>query len=156
MYIALYAVAVAIMVGLDQFTKHLVLSFLTAGQPVTVIPGLVQFRYVENTGMAFSMFSDKTWLLALFTAVVLAVCIVLLLMGKVEGKLKQFAFLLIIAGGAGNLIDRVMRHSVVDFIEFTFTHFAVFNVADIFVTIGAGLLILILFLELFQEEKHGE
>lgn len=158
MYVALYIVAIGVLVALDQLTKYLVLLHLADGQVVTVLPGIVQFRHVENSGMAFSLLSDKTWLLALFTVVVLVACVVLLVTERIEGKWKQFALLLIIAGGLGNLIDRVFRHSVVDFIEVTFTHFAIFNVADIFVTCGAALLIIILLVEIFRGEEgdqHG-
>lgn len=150
------AVVVLALVGIDQLTKYLVLAHIADGVPVRFIPEFIQLRYVQNTGAAFSMFSDKTWLLSVITAAIIIVAVILLLMGKVEGKGKQISALLIIAGGLGNLIDRVFRHFVVDFLEFTFMDFAVFNFADICVTIGAAILIIILLIEIFREPKNEQ
>ncbi|MCQ2486375.1 MAG: signal peptidase II [Clostridia bacterium] len=132
----------ALLVGVDQLTKLLVQLNLWDGSPLTVIPHILQFRFIENTGAAFSMFSGKTFLLGLFTGILIAVGLYLLLSKSISGKLNNVALLLIVSGGTGNLIDRVARHSVVDFIEFTFVDFAVFNFADICVTTGAILLMI--------------
>ena len=133
---------IAVLVGIDQGSKAWVLSKLPAGEAVTVLPNLLQFRYVRNTGAAFSMLSGRTLFLTVITALILAVAAAFLFLGKVRGRADQLAVLLLVAGGAGNLIDRATRHFVVDFIEVLFTNFAVFNFADICVTTGAVLLIL--------------
>ena len=145
---------VLLLVGADQLTKHLVLTHLADGHSVTVIPQVLQFRYVQNTGAAFSLFHDKTWLLSLVTAAILIAAAVLLIRGKIPGRFKQVCVLLIMAGGIGNLIDRVFRHYVVDFLEVLFVRFAVFNVADCFVTVGAFLLIFCLIVEMIREGKE--
>lgn len=137
-----YLLLLAALVGVDQWSKMKVLETLSDGTVRSVIPNLVQFRYVQNTGAAFSVLSGNTLFLAVLTAIILAVALVLLVLGKIPGRGNQLAALLMIAGGTGNLIDRVHRHYVVDFIETLFTDFAVFNFADCCVTIGAAVLIL--------------
>lgn len=137
-----WSAVIAGLVGFDQWSKAWVLSKLPKGEAVTVLPNLLQFRFVRNTGAAFSLLSGRTLFLTVVTALILVFALVLLFTGRVRGKADQAAVLLLVAGGLGNLIDRVARHFVVDFIEVLFTNFAVFNFADICVTTGAVLLIL--------------
>lgn len=147
----LYTLLVVLLVGIDQLTKFLVLRYMADGVPVTVIPHVVQFRYIPNTGAAFSMFSGKTLALSVVTIVILIVLIVLFIKGKFSTNLLKAGAILVIAGGFGNLIDRMFRHYVVDFIEFTFTNFAVFNFADCCVTIGAVLLIIAILISIAKD-----
>lgn len=135
-------VVVAVLVGVDQLTKFLVLTNIKPVNAVPVIDGIIQFRYVENTGAAFSMLSDKTWLLSLFTGLLILLLSVYLILGKHIGKLERVSLLLVIAGGLGNLIDRIFRGYVIDFIDYLFMNYAVYNFADILVTIGAVLLVI--------------
>lgn len=145
----------AVLVFLDQCSKQLVLRDLAGGKVVTPLPHVLQFRYTENTGAAFSVLTGKTVLLAVLTAVILLIAIGLLLFEKIPGTLNQVAVLLMAAGGTGNLIDRVFRHYVVDFIEVLFTKFAVFNFADCCVTIGAAILILSTILSFVKDTKSS-
>ena len=137
-----------LLIGTDQLTKFLVLKYLSDGVPVVVIPHVVQFRYLQNTGAAFSMMSGKTIMLSIINAVVLVVLIVLYHRGTFKTNALRAGTLLIISGGFGNLIDRFFRDYVVDFIEFLFTKFAVFNFADCCVTIGAAILIIALIIDI--------
>ncbi|MBP5459362.1 MAG: signal peptidase II [Clostridia bacterium] len=137
-----WSAVIAGLVGFDQWSKAWVLSKLPAGEAVTVLPNLLQFRFVRNTGAAFSLLSGRTQFLTAVTAIILIIAVLLLFLGRVRDRADQVAVLLLVAGGLGNLIDRVVRHFVVDFIEVLFTNFAVFNFADICVTTGAVLLIL--------------
>ena len=150
----LYGVLAVLLVALDQWSKSLVLANLGSGRPVTVLPGILQFRYVQNTGAAFSVLTGKTLALSIVTAAILILAVVLLLLDKVPGRWNQIALVLMIAGGAGNLIDRIVRHYVVDFIEVLFTDFAVFNVADCCVTVGAAILILSALVSFVKESKN--
>lgn len=138
----------------DQLTKYLVLQNLADGTVITILPRILQFRYVENTGMAFSLLEGRSWLLGIFTLAVCAALIVVLVKEKDLSSGKQLALLLIISGGLGNGIDRLCRHYVVDFIEVLFTDFAVFNLADCCITIGAILLIVLLLIDMIKEEKQ--
>lgn len=137
-----YGVTVVLLVLFDQWSKGQVIQYLSGGRVVTVLPRLLQFRYMENTGAAFSVLTGRTLFLSVATALILAVAVLLLVFQKVPKTLDQVAIVLLVAGGAGNLIDRVARHYVVDFIEVLFTNFAVFNFADCCVTVGAAILIL--------------
>ena len=150
-----YFVAIVVLVVIDQWTKALVLRDLAGGRTVTPLPGILQFRYVENTGAAFSVLTGRTLFLAVITALVLCIAIGLLALEKIPGVLNQVAVLLMVAGGFGNLIDRVFRHYVVDFIEVLFTEFAVFNFADCCVTIGAVILILSTILSFVKDVKSS-
>lgn len=150
-----YLAIMAVLVFIDQCSKQLVLRDLAGGKVITPLPHILQFRYVENTGAAFSVLTGKTLLLAAVTALILLIAIGLLIFEKIPGVLNQLAVVLMAAGGLGNLIDRVFRHFVVDFIEVLFTKFAVFNFADCCVTIGAAILILSTILSFGKEKKSS-
>ena len=129
--------------GLDRLTKVLANR---SGEVRTLIPGVLRCRPVRNSGMAFSLFSGQTWLLIGATSAVLLGLAVYLLLRPEEHPLTRAGFWLVIGGGLGNLFDRLAYGSVIDFLELTFVRFAIFNVADIFVCIGAGLALLGMFL----------
>lgn len=136
------AVVMAAVVLLDQLTK-LWASATFVGASTAAIPGVVNFCYVENTGAAFSMFSNGTLWLTIFSLLMAGILIFAIYRYKKQTTRPLRIFLAMIAGGAiGNLIDRVFAGYVVDFIEFAFMEFAVFNVADIFVTLGAIFLVI--------------
>ena len=126
----------ALAFGLDRLTKALVMR---SGDARMLIPGLLRCRPVRNSGMAFSLLSGQTWLLAAATSAVLLGVLVYLLRKPDEHPLTRAGFWLVIGGGLGNLFDRVAYGSVVDFLELTFVRFAIFNVADICVCLGAAL-----------------
>lgn len=147
----IYSLITLVLIGIDQLTKYLVLQYMADGVPVTVIPHVLQFRYIYNTGAAFSMFSGRTLTLSAVTIAILIVMIVLFINGRFSTRLLRAGAILVIAGGFGNLLDRLFRHYVVDFIEFTFTQFAVFNFADCCVTIGAVLLIIAILISIAKD-----
>ena len=106
---------------------------------VTLIPGVLGLKYVENTGMAFSLFSGRAWGLG----VVSAICILggwLLLRRYRLGTLSRVGAMLMLGGAAGNMIDRFCRGYVVDMFEVLFVNFAIFNVADVALTVGTALM----------------
>lgn len=155
----LYAIVVFLGVMADQLTKLWVSGSLMGEGVVRVIPGIINFRYVENTGMAFSMMSDMTLVLTVASGVLTVVMGVLLWKLKKRGRFLCISLSLIMAGAIGNLIDRIFAGFVVDFIEFAFVDFAVFNVADICVCVGTAMLVIyILFLadRKKEEKKSGQ
>ncbi len=156
MAVVLTTIVILLLVGVDQLTKYLVLTNLKSLNAVTVIDGILQFRYVENTGAAFSMFSDNTFLLAVATSLIMLGVIVWIAMGKVESKLEYAALTLIVAGGVGNLLDRLFRGFVVDFIEFTFVNYAVFNFADVLITVGVVLFVIYIVKDTIREIKESK
>ena len=124
MFQAISLAVIAALTVIDRLTKYAAVTSVKPNGPFKFLFGLFQLRYVENTGAAFSSFSDNTVLLTVFTVLILIICLVL-----------------IVAGGLGNVIDRVLYGYVIDFIEPLFMDFAVFNFADCCITVGAFMLI---------------
>ena len=142
-----------LLVVLDQFTKVLALQNLKGQEPITIIPDVFQLLYVENRGAAFGILQNKQWVFLIITAIVLAALIWALPRMSRERHFLPLRLCLcfIGAGAVGNMIDRIFRGYVVDFFYFKRIDFPVFNVADIYVTTSAIVLIfLIVFL--YKEE----
>ena len=136
-----YGIGVAVLVVLDQWLKIWSIANLKGQPPRNLISGFIQLTYLENTGAAFgflSNFGGAQWLLAGYKLVVLVVAIAYFvkLPGEPRFTLLRVPLALIIAGGIGNLIDRVRFGFVVDMLEFEFVRFPVFNLADVYVTTG--------------------
>ena len=126
-------------VALDRLTKALAEAGALSG---ISIPGIVSFRSVRNTGMAFSMLSGHAWLLSILTALLIAgILFYLLRRPDAPGSLRAGLWL-IAGGGLGNLYDRLTLGYVIDFIHLDFVNFAIFNVADICVCVGAVLVLI--------------
>ena len=129
-------------------------KYLVGKGTVVIIPHLLGLQYLENTGMAFSMLSGKTVFLAVVTSLALAVMAYFLFIKRIGQPFERFCFILIFAGGVGNLIDRIFQGYVIDYFEFLFMDFAIFNVADVYVCMGVGLYALYVFYtEYFKKEK---
>lgn len=138
---------------LDQLTKLWAVKVLKPIGSIPVIRNVLEIYYVENRGAAFGIMQNKQWFFLLITLAVLAG--LLWVFGKIPEE-KHFVPLKIClyfvgAGAVGNMIDRIFRKYVVDFIYFSLINFPVFNVADIYVTTAAFLLV-ILILFFYQEE----
>lgn len=151
--------AVALLTAADQLIKFFIERDLQPVISVDFINGFIGWHYVRNTGAAFGSFSNSTTLLSVFTGIVILAGIIAVLSGKIKSRYCLVCATLVIAGGLGNLIDRIFRGYVVDFIEVQFTDFAVFNFADILVTVGAFMLIGYLIYDTVKErsrKKQGE
>lgn len=144
---------IAALTAVDRITKAAAVSSLKDKTPVKFLFGAFRLKYTENTGAAFSSFSDDTTVLAVFTVLVIILCLFVLLTRRVKSKFACAGLILIISGGIGNAIDRVMNGFVVDFIEPLFIDFAVFNFADICITVGAFMIIGYELYELVRERK---
>jgi len=139
----------AAVISADQFSKLLVVRKLGYLQEVPLLPHL-NFKHMQNTGAAFSMFNTAPSAVFIVLCAVVSVAILMWLRRHPhDQKLVAAAFTLILGGALGNATDRAMRGSVVDFIDFYVGnwHFAAFNLADSAITLGAGLLILDMLLE---------
>ena len=144
------------LVALDQVTKYLAVAYLAPVGTLPFIPGVMELRFVLNDGMAFGMFSGGRWVLLAATGLVMAGLLWYLIWKKPEGRLERAALVLILAGGLGNFIDRLLNGYVVDFFATTFIDFAVFNVADCFVCVGVGLMLLAVLLEEHKKKRAAE
>ena len=154
MQILIPLISIAAIVGIDQVLKYWVLQSLAPIGVYPLLKGIFQFRYLENRGMAFGMMQEQWWLLIGGTAIVLIVGLAVILMKKVHSKWLLAALSLAIGGGLGNLIDRVFRGFVVDYLDFCAINFAVFNFADVCVT--AAMVMFIIWLLFFHTEHKGE
>ena len=154
-----YAILALALVAHDQLVKYQVLTYIPLGAHVPFIPHLVELTYVQNTGAAFSLFNQHTWLLALASLVMSLVLAAALWKNFFRHPLGKVTLTLLLAGAVGNLIDRAFRGFVVDMFNFLFMNFAVFNVADICVVVGgiaAALYYLFLAGKLEHRGKDGE
>ena len=139
------------LVGIDQLTKWLAVSMLKPVGSVNLISidgkEWLNLTYVENTGASFSILEGKRVFLIIITSVVIVGMLFMLLTKRIKSKPVIWAFALIIAGGIGNLIDRIFNGYVVDFVDVRIIRFAVFNFADICAVVGAALLILFIIID---------
>lgn len=131
-----YMILIAILILLDQALKHWVMATIPLYQHVDFIPSLVSLTYVQNTGAAFSMFSQHTWALTLVSALMSLGLAIALMKNFFSRPFGKFALSLVLAGAIGNLIDRATLGFVVDMFHLLFMKFAVFNIADICVVVG--------------------
>lgn len=140
--IGLMAAVAAALIALDQITKNMAVSFLRDGRPVTVIPGLLEFSYLENSAAAMGLFAGMIVPVMVLSAVVAVAIAAAAFMYKDHTWASRVSSVLLFAGGVGNLIDRVKNigpageRFVVDFIHIEFFPY-IFNIADCCVTIGA-------------------
>lgn len=146
-------ISVAFLVVTDQIIKLLVIEHLEPIGSLPLIDGIIQLKYAENTGAAFGSFSAHTELLSIFTAAMIIIGFWYLFAKKKKIDVEYVCIALIIAGGLGNLIDRIFRGFVVDYIEPLFIDFAIFNFADILVTCSAVILVIWLIYEIYRDGK---
>ncbi len=131
-----YFLLAIVLIALDQLVKYLVLTYIPLHGSVPFIPYIMDLTFVKNTGAAFSMLSDHTWVLTLCSLVMSVVLAAAVWKKFFAHPLGRTALTLVLAGAVGNLIDRVLRGYVVDMFHTLFIKFAVFNVADICVVVG--------------------
>ena len=150
--------AVAALIGIDQLIKLWAVQVLQPVGAMPFIPHVVELRFVLNPGMAFSLLSGKQLFLIIATSAALLLVAYGLFFRSRGKRLQQAALVLVLGGGIGNLIDRVLNGYVVDFFATTFMNFAVFNVADCFVCVGAALFVIAVLrqeLNAKKEQKAG-
>lgn len=150
-------------VFLDQLTKWLTVINLDLYESFTVIEGFFNFKYVRNTGAAFSMFDDpdERWIFMSISTVAIVAMAVYLWYNRKGDKLLCVSLSFVLGGGIGNMVDRTLLGYVIDFLDFIIwktpegreIHFATFNIADSFVCVGVGLMALAVILEEIKEIK---
>ena len=130
MFQLISTILAVVLIAVDQIVKNWAAETLVKGD-IAIIENVLYLKYAENTGVAFSMFSDNRWILVGVTSVMLAAVLAFFLSGKVSGKLEVFSLSLLLSGGVGNLIDRISLGYVIDYIDVRIINFAIFNIADI-------------------------
>ena len=150
------AVMIIVIIAIDQLTKYFAKSALYPDKAKDFIKGFIEFRYAENTGMAFSMFSGARWFFVALTAVVVIAMFVYMFKKCQKNLWLYWTIGVLISGAVGNLIDRIFLGYVIDFINPTFVNFAIFNIADCAVTLGAVSLVAYLVFDMFKKDnKEG-
>ena len=138
--------SIILLVILDQLTKFLVVKLIPLNNAVILIRNFLKFYYIQNTGAAFGMFSGYLILLIIITFVVLYFLYKEIKTSKID-NLNICSLVLIISGSIGNLIDRVFRGYVIDFIDVKIFNFPNFNIADISIVSGVIVLLYIILLK---------
>ena len=143
--------AIVLLIVLDQLVKCAIVSNIKIGEVKGFIPSIMSLTYLQNTGAAFSILENQQWLFTIITLLVIGGAIWYLIK-NIKGSFWLISGLtLIIAGGLGNFIDRLRQGFVVDMFQVDFINFAVFNVADTYLTFG----VLIMLLVIIKEETNG-
>ena len=144
-------ISILLLILLDQAVKGYVVKEIPLGGMRRFIPKVVSLTYLKNSGAAFSMLENQQWFFTIITLIAMGAAFVYLYR-HIKGSIWLLLGLaLIISGGIGNFIDRLRQGFVVDMFHLDFMNFAIFNVADIYLTIGVGLLLIYLLIE----ESHG-
>ena len=144
-------ISILILILLDQAVKGYVVKEIPLGGMRRFIPKVVSLTYLKNSGAAFSMLENQQWFFTIITLIAMGAAFVYLYR-HIKGSIWLLLGLtLIISGGIGNFIDRLRQGFVVDLFHLDFMNFAIFNVADIYLSIGVGLLLIYL----LREESHG-
>ena len=140
-------IVIVALIALDQWVKFEIVKNIQLGEVKPFIPKILSLTYLRNTGAAFSILENQQWLFAVITLVVIGAAI-WYLSKHIKGSIWLLSSLsLIIAGGIGNFIDRMRQGFVVDMFQLDFINFAIFNVADSYLTIGVMVLVVMMLKE---------
>lgn len=142
---------IAALIGLDQLVKWWTVETIALHEVKPFLPNIMSLTYLRNYGAAYSILQNQQWLFTIVTLVVMSVLTWYFVKNIKGSLLTLFSLSLMIAGGLGNFIDRLRLGYVVDMFHLDFINFPVFNVADVCLTVGVG----ILFICLMKEEKNG-
>ncbi len=145
-----------ITVFLDQLTKWLAVIYLEGKESVYLIDGVLRFTYLENRGAAFGMLDNQRWVFLLVSTLMIIGLLAYIIKAKPKSRFVMTSLTLIISGGIGNMIDRVLLGYVIDFIDFCAFPTVwkwVFNVADAAVCVGTAMLLLYLVLDTVKAVK---
>ncbi len=153
-----YIIIIGAVATFDQITKKIAAGKLKFGSDIEVIKNLLSWKYHENSGSAYGMFSDARWVFMTVSTIGI-IAFILFLFGKSKRNLPlDIGLSFVIGGGIGNMIDRIFLGYVIDFIgvsigDFKLTNYSC-NVADVFVCVGGALVFLALFIQVIREEAE--
>ena len=144
---------IVLWIAADQLTKICAAANLKDISTLPIIENIFHFTYVENRGAAFGMLADHRWVFMILSVVGIAAIFVYLTVTKPKSWWMRLALCFIVGGGVGNMIDRIARGYVIDFIDCRFINFYVFNVADSFVCVGCAMFIIAVIIDEVRERK---
>ncbi len=142
-----------LLVIIDQVTKYWTVQQIELGEVVEVIPDILSFTYIRNTGAAFSILEGQMWFFYIVTVIVVGVLLYYMYTEARTDRTLGLLLSIILAGALGNFIDRLVHQYVIDMIKVEFVDFAIFNVADSYLTVGV---ILLFIYTIYQERKGAE
>lgn len=145
-----------VLIIIDQFSKRLVQGYIPENHSLPIIEGFFSLTHIRNPGVAFGILATNTSnvkipLFIIFSIVAIIAILVFYFQTPSDHKVTLTGLILLFSGAIGNLIDRIMYHEVVDFLDFYvgYLHFPAFNIADSCITIGVGLM----FIDLFRQDR---
>ena len=144
---------IVLCIAADQLTKICAAANLKDISTLPIIENIFHFTYVENRGAAFGMLADHRSVFMILSVVGIAAIFVYLTVTKPKSWWMRLALCFIVGGGVGNMIDRIARGYVIDFIDCRFINFYVFNVADSFVCVGCAMFIIAVIIDEVRERK---
>lgn len=145
---------IIVLLAVDQIIK-LVVDMKLKGKPaVVLIDNILQFNYLENDGAMMGFMDGKTGIMTALALICVSVMLIVVFTGIIKDRFDYFCAVFMIAGGMGNIIDRVFRGYVIDYIEVLFVDFYIFNFADCLITVSAFLLIFYQIYLIFKENKN--
>ena len=147
----IYKITIIVLL-LDQFIKYMINKFMEINTSIKVIPNFFSIFYVRNKGAAFSILEDSTILIIIISVIFIVILDQYIKKEKEFTKLSIISLGMIMGGIFGNLMDRIIYHSVIDYLSFG--NFPVFNLADIGITIGVGLLIISEILNIRKDKEN--
>lgn len=147
-------VAVVFLLTLDQVIKYFVDLKLKNSSPLVLIDKILQLNYLENDGAMMGFMSGKTGIMTVLALICVVVMLFVVFSGRIKDYIDYWCVLLMVAGGLGNIIDRVFRGYVIDYIEVLFVDFYIFNFADCLITVAAFVLIFYQIYLIYKESKE--
>lgn len=144
---------VLIFLGIDQLIKYYVDLHLKGNEPLVIIKNILQFNYLENDGAMMGFMSGKTSVMTVLAVVCVVVMLVVVFTGLIKDRIDYWCVIFMIAGGLGNIIDRIFRGYVIDYIEVLFVDFYIFNFADCLITVASFALIIYQIYLIYKDSK---
>ena len=147
----LFPLASLVLITLDQFSKYWIVNNINLNTIRSFIPGILSLTYLRNYGAAFSILQNQQWFFSLITFIIMGAALYYFVKNINGNFWLLLGLILVISGGLGNSIDRVRLGYVVDMIHLDFMNFAIFNLADSYLSVG----VVVLFITLWIEEKNA-
>ncbi|MBO1085248.1 MULTISPECIES: signal peptidase II [Enterococcus] len=152
--LAIYWIISALIIGLDQWVKWLIVDNFALGETKSVIPGVLSLNHIRNFGAAWSLLEGKMWFFTVVTIIAVVVILTLMIKNRSNGnRWFMIGLTLILAGAIGNFIDRVRLGYVIDMFQTDFMNFPIFNVADISLVIGVICVLIYIILDEKEQRK---
>ncbi len=146
-------IVMSFLVAVDQIIKYLVELYLMPIGTRMMIPGFIQLHYHKNDGAMMGFLEGQTVLVTVLSVICMIAVVIIMFTDLIKTKLDYVCLVMIATGGIGNIIDRIFRGYVVDYIEYLFIDFYIFNFADCLITVGAFLMIFYQIYLIVKESK---